>query len=61
MGDGAFHVRRRLAAGEAKVTGPVADIRGTSEAAARAAMLGDRLRLAPPEVLAEEIGDPPCS
>ena len=56
MGGRAFHLRRRLTTAEACGVGPVLDVRGTKEAAERAAMLGDRLRLAPPEVLAEEIG-----
>jgi hypothetical protein len=56
-GEKAFHVRRRLSAAEQKRTGlTVADIRRTPEAAERAAMLGGRLALVPPEVLAEEIG-----
>lgn len=52
----AFHLRRRLNAAEAARVGPVVDIRGTPEARARAATLGKLLRLAPPEVLAEELG-----
>ena len=56
MGDRAFHVRRRLAAREVALVGPVADIRGTPEARERAAALGSLLRLAPPEVLDEELG-----
>src|SRR5260221_8139800 len=52
----AFHLRRRLTASEGKRTGPVADIRGTAEARRRAETLGALLRLAPPEVLAEELG-----
>ena len=59
MGNRAFHVRRRLAAREVAVTGPVVDIRGTPEARQRAAGLGTMLRLAPPEVLADELGDSP--
>jgi hypothetical protein len=56
MGDRAFHVRRRLAAREMAVTGPVLDIRRTPEARERAAALGTMLRYAPPEVLDDEIG-----
>jgi hypothetical protein len=56
MGDVAFHVRRRLSPREMEVTGPVMDIRGTPEARARAAALGSMLRLAPPEMLIEELG-----
>jgi len=56
MGGRAFHVRRRLSAVEQRQVGPVMDIRGTDEARARAAMLGGLLRLAPSEVLDEEIG-----
>ena len=56
-GEKAFHVRRRLSAAEQERTGlTVADIRRTPEAAERAAMLGSRLVLIPPGVLAEEIG-----
>ena len=55
MGDSAFHVRRRLSVAEQQAVGPVRDIRGTHEARARAAVLGGMLRLAPPEVLAEEL------
>jgi hypothetical protein len=56
MGDLAFHVRRRLSAAEERRVGPVMDIRGSDEARQRAARLGGLLALAPPEVLAEEIG-----
>jgi hypothetical protein len=56
MGDRAFHVRRRLAAPEERMTGPALDIRRTPEALARAARLGPLLRFAPPEVLAHELG-----
>lgn len=52
----AFHIRRRLSAAEQKVTGPVADIRRTPEALRRALAVGPMLRLAPAEVLEEEIG-----
>ena len=53
----AFHIRRRLTAAEEERTGPVADIRRTPEARARASMLGSWLRLAPAGVLADELGD----
>ena len=56
MGDRTFHLRRRLAASEERRTGPALDIRRTPEAVSRAMRLGRMLRLAPPEVLAEEIG-----
>jgi hypothetical protein len=56
MGDHAFHVRRRLSAAEQAQVGPAVDIRRTPEARARALRVGGLLRLAPPEVLAEEIG-----
>ena len=59
VGRTAFHVRRRLAAREMALVGPVMDIRGTPEARERAAALGSLLRLAPPEVLAEELGVAP--
>lgn len=59
MGDHAFHVRRRLSAGEARGVGDVLDIRGSDEARMRAARVGPLLRLAPPGVLAEEIGAMP--
>lgn len=52
----AFHIRRRLAPWEQASVGPVVDIRGTDEARTRALVLGDRLSLAPAEVLAEELG-----
>jgi hypothetical protein len=52
----AFHIRRRLSAAEEKVTGPVADIRGALEARQRAVRLGSLLQMAPPEVLAGELG-----
>lgn len=52
----AFHVRRRLTAAEERRTGPVLDIRGTPEARERARAVGAMLRLAPPEVLTEELG-----
>jgi hypothetical protein len=52
----AVHIRRRLTEREQRAVGPVVDIRGSDEARMRAARLGPRLRLAPPEVLAEEIG-----
>jgi hypothetical protein len=51
-----FHLRRRLSEAEERQTGPALDIRRTPEAVARAMRLGSMLRLAPPEVLAEEIG-----
>jgi hypothetical protein len=34
-GDRFFHLRRRLSPSEAKLTGPVVDVRGTAEAARR--------------------------
>jgi hypothetical protein len=52
----AFHLRRRLNTAEAARVGPVRDIRGTTEARTRAAALGKLLRMAPPEVLADELG-----
>jgi hypothetical protein len=57
-GEKAFHVRRRLSEREQRPVGPVMDIRGSDEARMRALRVGPRLRLAPPEVLAEEIGGP---
>jgi hypothetical protein len=56
MGDTAFHVRRRLSAREAPAVGDVMDVRRTPDALRRAAALGARLLLAPPEVLGEELG-----
>lgn len=53
----AFHLKRRLTSDEQARVGPVLDIRRTVEAARRAAALGSRLNLAPPEVLADEVGD----
>jgi hypothetical protein len=52
----AFHIRRRLSAAEQATVGPVADIRRTDEARMRAGRLGPLLRLAPAEVLEEELG-----
>jgi hypothetical protein len=57
-GEKAFHVRRRLTGREQRAVGPVLDIRGSDEARMRASRLGPLLRLAPPEILAEEIGGP---
>lgn len=50
------HLRRRLTTTEAVTIGPVLDVRRTPEAARRAAQLGERLALIPPDVLAEEVG-----
>jgi hypothetical protein len=55
-GQKAVHIRRRLTAREQLLVGPVVDIRRSAEARMRAARLGARLSMAPPEVLAEEIG-----
>lgn len=55
----AFHIRRRLSAAEQEPVGPVVDIRGTAEARMRASRLGPLLRLAPDEVLEEELGTVP--
>ena len=52
----AFHIRRRLSQVEQESVGPVVDIRRTPEALMRARRLGPMLRLAPAEVLEEEIG-----
>ena len=52
----AFHIRRRMSEREQRLVGPAVDIRGSDEARRRAAPLGTMLRLAPPEVLAEELG-----
>lgn len=52
----AFHLRRRLSAEEELQVGPVRDIRRTPEAQQRARALGKLLRLAPEEVLHDEIG-----
>ena len=54
-GEVALHLRRRLSA-QAEETGPVADIRRTPEAVMRALRLGGRLALAPPQMLADEVG-----
>ncbi len=56
MGDHAFHVRRRLSAREQETVGEAVDIRRTGEARRRASMVGSRLGLAPPGLLADEIG-----
>lgn len=55
-GTRAVHLRRRLSEREQRAVGPVVDIRRSDEARLRAARLGARLSMAPPEVLAEEIG-----
>jgi hypothetical protein len=55
----AFHLRRRLSDREAVQVGPVVDVRCTPEAMRRAERLGERLRLAPAEVLREELGATP--
>jgi hypothetical protein len=53
----AFHLRRRLTPAEQAGVGPVVDVRGTPEAAARIAALPARLlHVAPPEILAAERG-----
>jgi hypothetical protein len=39
-----------------RAVGPVADIRRSDEARMRGSRLGPLLRLAPPEVLADELG-----
>jgi hypothetical protein len=55
VGDTAVHLRRRLSEREQRAVGPVMDIRGSDEARMRASRLGPLLRLAPPEVLQEEL------
>ena len=52
----AVHLRRRLSGREQRAVGPVVDIRRSDEARMRAGRLGARLSMAPPEVLAEEVG-----
>ena len=52
----AFHIRRRLSEREQRAVGPVEDIRRSDEARMRAGRVADRLRLAPPEVLEDELG-----
>jgi len=52
----AFHIRRRLTEREQRRTGPAEDIRRSDEARMRAGRVADRLRLAPPEVLEDELG-----
>ena len=52
----AYHIRRRLSEAEQAEVGPVADVRRTPEARRRAAALGGLLRVAPPEVLLDELG-----
>jgi hypothetical protein len=56
MGRKAFHIRRRLTEREQRLVGPVEDIRRSDEARMRAGRVGHLLRLAPPEVLADELG-----
>ena len=55
VGEKAVHLRRRLSEREQRGVGPVADIRGTDEAKMRAGRLGPLLRLAPAEVLKDEL------
>jgi hypothetical protein len=55
VGETAFHIRRRLSEREQRAVGPVLDIRRTDEAWMRALRVADRLPLAPPEVLADEL------
>lgn len=52
-----FHLRRRLAEAEQRQVGPAVDVRRTPEAARRYARLGPLLRFAPPEVIADELGE----
>src|SRR5690348_8693202 len=56
-GTTAVHIRRRLNEREQRAVGPVMDIRRSDEARMRAARLGARLSMVPPEVLAEEVGE----
>lgn len=53
-----FHLRRRLSEAEQRQVGPALDIRRTPEALRRGLSLGSMLRYAPPEVLADELGEP---
>lgn len=59
MGERAFHIRRRMTEREQRHVGPVMDIRGSDEARMRAMRVADRLHLAPPRIIAEEIGAAP--
>ena len=52
----AFHLRRRLSAGEAAQVGPVRDIRGTPEAQRRARALGRHLAAIPDAMVRAELG-----
>ena len=56
VGDKAFHIRRRLSEREQRRVGPVEDIRRSDEARMRAGRVADLLRLAPAEVVEDELG-----
>lgn len=51
-----LHLRRRLSAQEQTRVGDPVDVRGTVEARRRAEALGDLIKHAPAEVLANELG-----
>jgi hypothetical protein len=51
----AFHLRRRLSAAEQIHIGLAVDIRGTDEARMRLGRVGNMLRLAPAELVREEM------
>lgn len=56
VGNKAFHIRRRLSEREQRRVGPAVDIRRSDEARMRAGRVAHLLRLAPPEVLEDELG-----
>lgn len=56
VGDKAVHLRRRLSEREQRSVGPVLDIRRSDEARMRAGRVSHLLRLAPPELLEDELG-----
>ena len=54
-GQKAFHIKRRMTEREQRLIGPAVDIRGSDEARMRAGRVANWLRLAPPELLADEL------
>jgi hypothetical protein len=52
-----MHIKRRLTEREQRAIGPAVDIRRSDEAWMRALRVADRIALALPETLADELGD----
>ena len=55
----AYHIRRRLSAGEEAITGPAVDIRGTEDAVARAMVVIRQCPHIPAKYVLEEAREPP--